>query len=144
MKIEVYNIPGKVVGHHHPEINAMVDTWESMIISLEEWKANIYDIGICDYAPKHKVDTWIIDTSNGHGVFKPAIQEFRENVARPKLVENGVKFFFVVSSQSAVSKLSSRKTSKIYSGDKHMKSFYVDSIDEAKEIRATELAKGTV
>ena len=138
-KIEIYNVPGKVVGHHIPEINAIVDTWDSMMITLEEWKANIYDIGIADYAPKNKVDTWVIDTSKGSGVFKPEVQEFREQVAAATLVQNGIKLFFVIASGSALGKLSSRKTSKIYTGHGDMKSFYVESMQEVLRIRKEEL-----
>lgn len=114
MKKELYRVPGKVVGHHHPELNAIIDTWESLLISLDDWKATIFEIGIMDYAPKHIVTVWVIDTSNGQGVFKPDVQEFREKVARPKLAENGIKFLFVVLSNTAIGRLSARKTAKLY------------------------------
>ena len=96
MKKELYRVHGKVVGHHHPDINAIIDTWSSQLITLEEYKSTIYDIGIVDYAPKNGVNTWIIDTSSGESVFKPEIQEFRERIVGPKLEEIGIKFFFVI------------------------------------------------
>ncbi len=131
---ELYNIPGKVVGHHHPEINTIIDTWESLSITLDDWKASVYNIGIVDYAPKHDVIGWIIDTSNSTGVFKPEVQEFRERIARPKLVENGVKFLFVVLPQSAISKLSARKTARLYQGKGILEAHPVASIEEAVEM----------
>lgn len=135
---ELYNIPGKVVGHHHPEINTIIDTWDSLLISLEEWKASVYEIGIVDYAPKNGVTSWIIDTSKGRGVFKPEVQEFREKVARPKLAANGVKLLFVVLPQSAIGKLSARKTAKLYKGGGELEAFPVASIDEAIAIMKQE------
>ncbi len=140
MAKELYNIPGKVVGHHHPEINAIVDTWDSLLITLDDWKASVYDVGITDYAPKNGVTVWIIDTSNATGVFKPEVQEFREKVARPKLEENGVEYLFVVLPQSAIGKLSAKKTASLYDHTKDggLKSYHVTSIDEAKEILAKE------
>ena len=138
---EIYNIPEKMKGFHDPTINAIIDSWENMNVSFEDWKSTIYDIGITDYAPKHGVDTWVIDTSKGTGVFNQEIQDFRDKVARPKLVENGIKYFFVVSSGSALGKLSSKRTSKIYAEGGLMKSFHVESIEEAKQIRAEEIEK---
>lgn len=134
MAKELYHIPGKVIGRHHPEINTIIDTWESLSVSLDDWKASVYEIGIVDYAPKHGVTGWIIDTSNSQGVFKPEIQEFREKVARPKLAENGVKFLFVVLPQSAISKLSARKTARLYQGQGALEAHPVASIEEAVEL----------
>ncbi len=133
MKKELYRVPGKVVGHHHPNINAIIDTWENMFITLEEWKSHIYDIGIVDYAPKNHVTTWIIDTSNGTGTFKSEVQEFRRTVASPKLEANGLKYFFVVLSKQALGKFSARDTAKIY-GQGKMKTFAVGSVQEALDI----------
>lgn len=130
---ELYNIPGKVIGRHYPEINSIIDTWESLSITLDDWKASVYGIGILDYAPKHGVTGWIIDTSNSHGVFKPEVQEFREKIARPKLAENGVKSLFVVLPQSAISKLSARKTARLYKGGV-LEAHPVASIDEAVDM----------
>ena len=134
MKKEIYHIPGKVVGHHHPEINAIIDTWDSLLISLADWKASVYDIGITDYAPKHGVTVWVIDTSRSHGVFKTEVQEFRENVARPKLIENGVKFLFVIQPQSALGRLAVKRTATLYQGQGSMKAYSVASLEEALTI----------
>ena len=131
---ELYNIPGKVIGRHHSEINTIIDTWESLSISLDDWKASVYEIGIVDYAPKNGVTGWIIDTSNSSGVFKPEVQHFRETVARPKLVENGVKFLFVVLPQSAISKLSARKTARLYQGQGALEALPVASVEEAVDV----------
>ena len=133
MKKELYRVEGKVVGHHHPEINTIIDTWDSLLISLEEWKATIFDIGIVDYAPKNGVIAWIIDTSKSEGVFTPEVQKFREEVARQTLADNGVRHLFVVHSESALGKLAARRTSGLYKGTQ-MKAHNVASIDEALAI----------
>ncbi len=134
MPKELYHVPGKVVGHYHPEINAVIDTWTSLFISLEDFKASIYDIGIADFAPKNGVTTWIIDTSHGKSVFPPDVQEFRQNIASPKLEEVGVKFLFVVLPDKGIGKFSAGKTANIYSGQHGMQTFEVHSIEEAKNI----------
>lgn len=138
---ELYNVPGKVVGRYHQDIHTIIDTWDSLGITLDEWKASVYEIGILDFAPKHGVAGWIIDTSNSRGVFKPEVQEFREQVARPRLTEGGVKFLFVVLPQSAISKLSARKTAKLYQGEGTLEAHPVASIEEAVSIMK---AAGTI
>lgn len=138
MQKELYHIPGKVIGHHHPEINSIIDTWDSLLISLDDWRSTIYEVGIVDYAPRNGVKAWIIDTSKSQGVFKPEVQEFREKVARPKLAENGVRHLFVVLPATALGKLSAKKTARLYGGQKSMKSHYVTSIQEAVNILKAE------
>lgn len=77
-KKEIYQIPGKMVGYHLPEIHTILDTWSSsLFVSLEDWKSTVFDFGIMDFAPKHGVTSWIIDTSGARSVFPPQIQEFR-------------------------------------------------------------------
>ena len=134
MPRELYNIPGKVVGHYHPDMKTIIDTWDSLLISLEDWKASVYEVGICDFAPKNGVKVWIIGTSKGQGVFKQEVQEFREQVARPKLVQNGVEYLFVVLPQSALGKLSARKTANLYDGDGTLHGYQVASVEEARKI----------
>lgn len=128
---ELYNLPGKVVGHYHPEINTIIDTWTSMFISLEQWKSTVYDIGIMDFAPKNGVIAWIIDTSNARSVFPPEVQEFRQKVAKPKLEENGVRYLFVVLPEKGIGKFSAGKTANIYEGQGSLQAFEVNSIEEA-------------
>ena len=134
MKKELYNVPGKVVGHHHPDINAIIDTWTSMFISLEDWKSTIYDIGILDYAPRNGVTTWIIDTSDARSVFPPEVQDFRNSTARLKLEENGIRYLFVVLPQEGIGKFSAGKTADIYNDKGGMRTFEVGSIQEALSI----------
>lgn len=134
MKKELYKIPGKVVGHHDPSINAIIDTWQSLFISLEEYKSTIYEIGIVDYAPKNGVTTWIIDTGHGRSVFRPEVQEFREEIARPKLEEVGIKYLFVVLPEKGIGKFSAGKTANIYGGQEKMKTFEVSSMAEVRSI----------
>lgn len=134
---ELYNVPGKVVGRYHPDINTIIDTWESLSITLDDWKASVFELGIVDFAPEHGVTGWIIDTSNSRGVFKPEVQAFREKVARTKLAKNGVKYLFVVLPQSAISKLSARKTAKLYQGNGVLEAHPVASVEEAVGIMET-------
>ncbi|MCV9385764.1 hypothetical protein [Reichenbachiella ulvae] len=129
-KKEIYSIAGKLKGHHDSDINGMIDTWENLLVSLDQFKTNIHDIGL-EYAEKNHLTTWIVDTSNSTGVFKKEIQGFIESVVAPKCAEIGIKYFFVVLPQSAIAKLSTKNVAKINSGQEGMQTFEVASVDEA-------------
>ena len=133
MKKEIYSIPGKVVGHHDPVLKAIIDTWTSLFITLEQWKSTVYDIGITDYAPKNGVVAWIIDTSKARSSFPPDVQEFREKVAKAKLEDNGVKYLFVVVPEKGFGRLSAGRTADLYNDIQGgLQSFEVQTLDEAK------------
>lgn len=134
-KQEIYSIPGKMIGHYHPEINTIVDTWtSSLFVSLEDWKATVFDIGITDFAPKNGVRNWIIDTSQARSVFPPAIQEFRENTAKAELEKNGVRRLFVVLPSKGIGKFSAAKTAELYDGDRGLHGYDVENIEQAFDI----------
>ena len=133
-KSEIYRIPGKLIGEHIPEIQTILDSWNSsLFVSLEDWKSTVFDIGIMDYAPKHDVKNWIIDTSEARSVFPPKIQEFRQSVAKKALQDNGVKRLIVVHPKSGIGKFSAAKTAELYDSDE-LKTFDVESLQEAFDI----------
>jgi len=132
--VEVYSIPGKLVGHHLLDSNTIVDSWTSLDVTFEEWKSTIYEMGILKYVPKHKVTSWITDTSNSSGLFKPEIQDFRKATSAEAMAQAGIKMYFTVLPQSALGKLSVRRTSSAYSGHGEMQSISVASMLEAFDI----------
>lgn len=136
-KREIYSIPGKMVGHHHPEIDTIIDTWtSSLFVSLKDWKSTVYDVGITDYAPKHGVTNWIIDTSAARSVFPPEVQEFRQNVAKEVLERNGVKRLIVVIPAKGIGKFSAAKTAELYDSDQGngLHGYEVTSLQEALDL----------
>ena len=141
MKEKIYEIEGKFASYYYPETKTIVDIWEDLSASFEDWKSTIYDVGIMKFAPQKGATTWITDTSNAKGVFDKRIQEFREEVSAAAMAKSGIKLFFTVTSSSAIATLSARKTSKAYSGHGDMKSITVSSVEEAFEVRDKEFAK---
>ncbi len=139
MKREIYSIPGKLVTHYHSDTRTIIDTWTDMSVSLEEWKSTIYDIGIMNFAAQNGAKAWITDTSNAKGVFNRDIQEFRAKTSAAAMEKSGIKCFFTVLPQSAISKLAAYQTSKNYAGHGSMTSHTVNSLDEAFAIRKQEL-----
>ena len=77
MKTVIYSIPGHVTGTYDSNINGIIDTWESLLISMEDFKSTVYDIGIA-FAKENNVTAWIVDTSQGQEVFSKEVQDFVE------------------------------------------------------------------
>lgn len=133
MKQEIYSIPGKMMGHHDLQINAIIDTWQNLLVSLEDFKKTVFDQGM-PYAIENKLNTWVVDTSEAIGTFKPEIQAYIESTVAPKCAEIGIKYFFVVLPKSAISKLSARKIAKINANQEGMQTIEVGSVDEVMSL----------
>lgn len=140
MKEKIYEIPDKLVGYYYPETKTIVDHWTDIGASFEEWKSTIYDIGIMKSVQEKGALTWITDTSNAKGVFKPEIQKFREEVSGMAMAKSGIKLFITVTSASAIATLSAKKTLQAYSGNGEMKTASASNLEEAYEIRDRELS----
>jgi len=125
-----------MTGSFDSDLNAMIDNWSSLMVSLEDFKSTIYDIGV-PFAESNKVTTWIVDTSKSEGVFKKDVQAFIESTVAPKCSEIGIKYFFVLLPQSAIAKLSAKNVARINSNQKEMQTFQVGSMDEALEMLKT-------
>lgn len=133
MQQEIYRLPGFLTGVYHRDINAIIDTWESLKVSLEDFKSVVYNIGI-DFAQKNDVTTWIVDNSNSHGVYKKEVQVFVESTLAPACARIGIRFFFVVLPQSDLGKLSAKKVAKINEEQTIMQTIEVDNLQEALDL----------
>ncbi len=134
MKREIYSIPGRMVGHYDPEINGIIDTWSSLLVTLDQFRENIFDIGVLDFAPRHGVNTWIVDNSTAEGVYRKDVQSFIQTTVAPKCAEIGIRYFFVVLPQGAIAKLSARNVAKINANQEGMQTLEVASVQEAIDL----------
>lgn len=103
--MDVYSIPGKLTVTWNSEAKAIVDTWASYGVSLDEFKTAVLEKGV-NFAKSKGVKAWIVDSSQAKGVFKQEIQDFIGSTVFPKFAEIGVKFFITITSEvSAVTKM---------------------------------------
>lgn len=103
--MDVYSIPGKLTVTWNSEAKAIVDTWASYSVSLDEFKTAVLEKGV-NFAKSKGVKAWIVDSSQAKGVFKQEIQDFIGSTVFPKFAEIGVKFFITITSEvSAVTKM---------------------------------------
>ncbi|NQZ78478.1 MAG: hypothetical protein HRT61_20560 [Ekhidna sp.] len=109
---------------------AMIDTWISLLISVEEFRKSIYEVGV-PFAKNNFVTNWIVDTSSAEGLFRKDVQEFIDQEVAPTFAATGIKYFFIVLPPSAIAKLSAKNVAKINDDQEGMQTVQVASVQEA-------------
>lgn len=87
----VHEIKGKVRVHWLPESKAILDTWESQVITVAEFREFIAK-GL-EFSVKNGGRAWIVDASSATGVMPQEVQAHIANEVFPAFVKNGVKYF---------------------------------------------------
>ena len=100
----VNKVEGKLEVVWHESVKAVVDTWTSYSISLEDFKVAILGKAV-PYAREHGGKAWIVDSTKAKGVFSQEIQDFIVSDIFPNFVKAGIKYFMTTSSDEAVTRL---------------------------------------
>ena len=95
--MEIYKIPGKLVGNWNFEVHAMVDTWNDHNVTKDDFEKCILEG--CRHAKKNAGIAWIVDTSKASGVFSQEIQNLIESHVFPTFQKIGVKYFITIKSR---------------------------------------------
>ena len=90
--MDVYEIPGKLSVKWEDSVKAVIDTWTSYSVTLEEFKEAVLSKGV-GYASPRGVKAWIVDSSQAKGSFTQEIQSFIGSDVFPKFAKIGVKYF---------------------------------------------------
>ncbi len=96
---KVFEIKNKLKVTWNPEVRAIVDTWTTYFITLEEFKNSVLVEGL-NHAKAHNGQAWIVDSSSAKGVFSQEIQKFIESDIFPAFLENGIKYFITINSKT--------------------------------------------
>ncbi|MBT4352298.1 hypothetical protein HOD20_07230 [archaeon] len=91
----IQKIPKKMVSTWNSDVKAIIDTWTTYNVTLDEFKKAILIKGV-NFSKKHNGIAWIVDSSNAVGVFSQEIQEFIRSIVFPTFVKNNIKFFFTI------------------------------------------------
>lgn len=128
--MHIYSIPQKLEVSWNDDVKAVIDTWASYNITLEEFKTAVFVKGL-DYAKAHKGQAWIVDSSKAVGVFSQEIQNFIGTDGFPTFAKNGIKFFITIDSQvSALTKMTIKRY-KAKAGPNGVQLVEVASVDDA-------------
>lgn len=133
MKSLIYEIPGKLQGHHIPNQRVMIDTWTSLHVKKEEFESTIFDQGI-PFGYQNGVNAWIVDTSRSSGVFNKEVQGFIDSDVAPTMARKGIKFFFVVTPESALARMTAKNVLKLNDKQIGMQTIEVGSQQEALDM----------
>ncbi|MCP4218553.1 MAG: hypothetical protein GY765_28220 [bacterium] len=104
MRRRIHQIQGKLTVEWESEAKAIIDTWDTYNVSLEEFKDAVLIKGV-DCAKANGGRAWIVDSHKATGVFKAQIQKFIETDIFPKFAELGIKYFMTITSADAVTRL---------------------------------------
>ncbi|MCP4708683.1 MAG: hypothetical protein GY869_08670 [Planctomycetes bacterium] len=98
MRELVYTIADKLTVEWSEDVKAMVDTWTSYFVTLEQFKEAVLIQGV-NFAKARGVQAWVVDSSQAKGVFRQEIQDFIGSDIFPKFGEIGVKYFITINSE---------------------------------------------
>ncbi len=128
----IHEIPGKLLATWLGDVRAVLDTWTTYDISLEDFRETVVVKGV-DYARAHGGVAWIVDSSTAVGAFSEEIQTFIVTDVFPAFARAGIRYFITIDSQVSVA---TRRTVARYS--MHPKIYglqlvQVESVEAAKE-----------
>ncbi len=104
MRTKIHEIPNKLLCEWESESKAVIDTWTTYNISLEEFKEAVLVKGV-NYGKENGVKAWIVDSHKAKGVFSQEIQEFIDTDIFPTFARIGVKYFMPINSDNAITNL---------------------------------------
>ena len=104
MRTKIYEIPNKLLVEWEPTVRAVIDTWTTYFISLDEFRDAILTHGV-NYAKAYKAQAWIVDSHKAKGVFSPEIQDFIVSDIFPTFAQIGIKYFMTINAEEAVTRL---------------------------------------
>ncbi len=128
----VHSVPGKLEVHWHDDAKAIVDTWSSYSISLDDFSDAVLNKGL-GFTRGRGAQAWIVDSSQAKGVFSQEIQEFIGSDIFPAFAKHGIKYFITITSEvSAVTKMTV-KSYQAKTGPHGLQLVEAQSVDDAKE-----------
>ena len=128
--MKIHSVPEKLEVTWNDEVKAIIDTWSTYHISLEEFKEAVLVKGL-DHAKANGGIAWIVDSSKAKGVFTPEIHNFIGTDIFPAFAKNGIKYFITITSQvSAITKLTVRNYSA-KTGPNGLKLVELNSVKDA-------------
>ena len=96
--MSIYTIPGKLDVNWNSEVKAIIDTWSSYFVTLDEFKEAVLIKGL-SHAKANGGVAWIVDSSTAKGVFSQEIQDFIGSDIFPAFAKNGIKYFITITSK---------------------------------------------
>ena len=109
--MKIYEIPKKLTVTWDSETKAIIDTWSTYFISIEEFTTAVMEKGLT-HAKQNGGRAWIVDSSKASGVFSQEVQDFISAKVFPASQQNGIKYFITINSTvSAMTRMNVKRYS---------------------------------
>lgn len=108
--MKIHEIPGKLTVTWNSDVKAIIDTWHSYFVTLEEFKQAVL-VKSLNHAKANGGIAWIVDSHTAKGVFSEEIQKFIETDVFPSFAKNGIKYFMTINAENPLT----RTTVNLYS-----------------------------
>ena len=102
--MRIFEIPNKLTVDWNEEAKAIIDTWTTYFVTLDEFKEAVMVKGV-NHAKAHGGKAWIVDSHQATGAFSLEIQKYIETEVFKKFAEIGIKYFMAINSEDAMAKL---------------------------------------
>ena len=103
MRTKIYEIPGKLKVEWESDARAIVDTWTTYFVTLEEFREAVLIQGV-NYAKANGAQAWIVDSHSAKGVFSDEIQKFIVSDVFPTFAKIGIKYSMTINAQHALTR----------------------------------------
>lgn len=110
MKTLIYELPGKLKVEWDNEAHAIIDTWETYFVTLDEFREAVLVKGV-NHAKANGGQAWIVDSRKAKGAFSPEIQNFIDSDVFPTFAKIGIKYFMTINAEDAVTRLTVKEYS---------------------------------
>jgi len=128
--MKIYEIPQKLRVDWNSEVRAIIDTWTTYFVSLEEFKKAVLTDGL-NHAKANNGQAWIVDSSSAKGVFSQEIQAFIGSDIFPAFAANGIKYFITINSKVSAMTRMNVNTYSAQTGPNGIQLVEVNSVDDA-------------
>lgn len=104
MRTKVYEIPNKLLVEWEPSVRAIIDTWTTYFITLDEFREAVLVRGV-NQAKANGGQAWIVDSHKAKGGFSQEIQDYIKSDVFPTFAKIGIKYFMAINAEDAVARL---------------------------------------
>jgi hypothetical protein len=128
--MKIYSIPGKIDVEWNENVKAIIDTWTTYFLTLEEFKEAVLVKGI-NHAKANGGVAWIIDSSRAKGVLSEEIQKFIDTDIFPAFSRIGLKYFITITSTASALTQSTINTYSAKAGPYGIELVELNSVNDA-------------
>ncbi len=111
--MRVFELPNKLTVDWKKEVRAIIDTWTTYNISLDEMRRAVLIEGV-NFAKERQVKAWIVDSSSAKSAFSQDIHRLIDTEIFPVFHSIGVKYFITINSKiSSITRLNVKQYSAV-------------------------------